>query len=90
VRLSTSSNHSLFIQENTDVLRSSVTMTEEEEAEQKAVYAGKLHVEGQFEYNNLEVAREAAEIACNAVAKMKPSRSKTIDDDWTEHLDRSD
>jgi hypothetical protein len=68
-----------------------VTMTEEEEAEPKAVYAGKLHVEGQFEYSNLEIAREAAEIACNAAAKMKPSRSKTIDDDdWTEHPDRSD
>ena len=67
-----------------------VTMTEEEEAEQKAV-SGKVHVEGQFEYNNLEIAREAAEIACNAAAKLKPARSKTIDDDdWTEHPDRSD
>jgi hypothetical protein len=69
-----------------------VTMTEEEEeAEQKAVSAGKVHVEGQFEYHNLEVAREAAEVACNAAARMRPSRSKTIDDDdWTEHPDRSD
>jgi hypothetical protein len=68
-----------------------VTMTEEEEAVAKAVSAGKVHVEGQFEYNNLEIAREAAEIACNAASKMKPSRSKTIDDDdWTEHPDRSD
>jgi hypothetical protein len=68
-----------------------VTMTEEEEAEQKAVHGGKLHVEGQFEYNNLEIAREAAEIACNAAVKMKPSRSRTIDDDdWTEHPDRTD
>jgi hypothetical protein len=68
-----------------------VTMTEEEKVEQKAVTAGKVHVEGKFEYNNLEIAREAAEVACNAAAKMKPSRSKTIDDDdWTEHPDRSD
>jgi hypothetical protein len=68
-----------------------VTMTEEEEAGQKTVCAGKLHVEGQFEYNNLETAREVAEIACTAAAKMKPLRSKTIDDDdWTEHPDRSD
>jgi hypothetical protein len=68
-----------------------VTMTEEEEAEQKVVHADKLHVEGQFEYNNLEIAREAAEIACNAAAKMKPLRSRTIDDDdWTVHPDRSD
>jgi hypothetical protein len=68
-----------------------VTMTEEEEAIQKPAIGGKIHVEGQFEYNNLEIAREAAEIACNAAAKMRPSRSKTIDDDdWTEHPDRSD
>jgi hypothetical protein len=68
-----------------------VTMTEEEEAVQKAVTAGKVHVEGQFEYCNLELAREAAEVACNAASKMKPSRSKTTDDDdWTEHPDRSD
>ena len=68
-----------------------VTMAEEEEALQQAVSAGKVHVEGQFEYNNLEIAREAAEIACNAAAKMRPSRSRTIDDDdWTTHPDRSD
>ena len=68
-----------------------VTMTEEEEAEQKQGSAGKVHVEGQFEYKNLEIAREAAEVACNAAAKMKPTRTKTIDDDdWTEHPDRSD
>lgn len=68
-----------------------VTMTEEEEAKLKLSNSGKVHVEGQFEYNNLEIAREAAEIACNAAAKMKPSRSRTIDDDdWTEHPDRSD
>ena len=68
-----------------------VTMTEEEEAQPKPATSGKIHVEGQFEYNNLEIAREAAEIACHAAAKMKPSRSRTVDDDdWTEHPDRSD
>ena len=69
-----------------------VTMTEEEESEQQAVRNGlKTHFEGQFEYKNLETAREAAEMACNAAAKMRPSRSRTIDDDdWTEHPDRSD
>ena len=68
-----------------------VTMTEEEETAQRAASAGKVHVEGQFEYNNLEIAREAAEIACHAAAKLRPSRSKTTDDDdWTEHPDRSD
>ncbi len=68
-----------------------VTMTEEEEAELKPASNGKVHVEGQFEYKNLEIAREAAEIACSAAAKLRPSRTKTIDDDdWTEHPDRSD
>jgi len=68
-----------------------VTMTEEEGVEQKQARSGKVHVEGQFEYKNLEIAREAAEVACNAAAKMKPTRTKTIDDDdWTEHPDRSD
>jgi len=68
-----------------------VTMTEEDEMEQKPATGGTVHVEGQFEYKNLEMAREAAEIACNAAAKLRPSRSKTIDDDdWTEHPDRSD
>jgi hypothetical protein len=68
-----------------------VTMTEEEEVKKKTVCGGKVHVEGQFEYANLEIAREAAEIACNAAAKLKPSRTKTIDDDdWTEHPDRTD
>lgn len=68
-----------------------VTMTEEEEMELKPANGGKVHVEGQFEYSNLETAREAAEIACHAAAKLRPSRSRTIDDDdWTEHPDRSD
>jgi hypothetical protein len=66
-------------------------MTEEDEKEKKAVCGGKVHVEGQYEYKNLEIAREAAEVACTAAAKLRPSRMKTIDDDdWTEHPDRSD
>ena len=68
-----------------------VTMTEEEEQGKKPVSGGKVHVEGQYEYKNLEIAREAAEVACTAAAKLRPSRMKTIDDDdWTEHPDRSD
>lgn len=67
-----------------------VTMTEEVEAQQKPV-SGKLHVDGKYEYKNLETAREAAEVACQAAAKLKPSRTKTVDDDdWTGHPDRSD
>jgi len=66
-------------------------MTEEEEAEQQPATGGKVHVEGKYEYKNLEIAREAAEVACNAAVKLRPSRTKTIDDDdWTEHPDRSD
>jgi hypothetical protein len=66
-------------------------MTEEEEAQQKPAHANKVHVEGKYEYKNLEIAREAAEIACTAAVKLRPSRTRTIDDDdWTEHPDRSD
>ena len=68
-----------------------VVMTEEEEPVKQPVGVGKIHVEGQYEYKNLEIAREAAEIACNAAAKLRPLRVRTIDDDdWTEHPDRSD
>ena len=68
-----------------------VTMTEEEEAQQKPALSTKVHVDGKYEYKNLEIAREAAEVACSAAAKLKPSRMKTIDDDdWTGHPDRSD
>jgi len=67
-----------------------VTMTEEEEVS-KAKAEAKVHVDGKYEYNNLEIAREAAEVACHAAVKLKPSRTKTVDDDdWTEHPDRSD
>ena len=68
-----------------------VTMTEGEEAKTKAKARAKVHVDGKYEYKNLELAREAAEVACHAAAKMKPSRTKTVDDDdWTGHPDRSD
>jgi hypothetical protein len=68
-----------------------VTMTEEEEAQRRPTDGVKVHVEGKYEYKNLEIAREAAEVACNAAVKLRPSRTMTIDDDdWTEHPDRSD
>jgi hypothetical protein len=66
-------------------------MTEEEEAQSKAKNKTRVHVDGKYEYKNLELAREAAEVACHAAAKLKPSRTKTVDDDdWTGHPDRSD
>ena len=50
-----------------------------------------IHADAQYEYNSLELAREAAQVACNAAAGLKPARSKaTSDEDWTEHPDRSD
>jgi len=68
-----------------------VTMTEEEEAQFKATTNAKVHIDGKYEYKNLELAREAAEVACHAAAKLKPSRTKTVDDDdWKGHPDRSD
>ena len=68
-----------------------VTMTEEEELRNNIKEAQKVHVEGKYEYKNLELAREAAEVACHAAAKLHPLRTKTIDDDdWTGHPDRSD
>jgi hypothetical protein len=67
-----------------------VTMTEEE-AQNEEIVGTRIHVDGKYEYKNLEIAREAAEIACHAAAKLKPSRTKTVDDDdWTVHPDRSD
>jgi len=52
---------------------------------------GTVHAEGRYEYSTLELARKAEQVACNAAAGMKPSRSKaTSDEDWTEHPDRSD
>ena len=68
-----------------------VTMTEEEEAKSTKVPDVKVHVDGKYEYENLEAAREAAEVACHAAAKLKPASMKAFDDDdWTGHPDRSD
>jgi len=68
-----------------------VTMTEEEEKQRRPKDGGKVHVDGKYEYKNLELAREAAEVACHAAARLNPSRTKTMDDDdWTGHPDRSD
>ena len=50
-----------------------------------------IHADAQYEYKTLELAREAAQVACNAAAGLRPSRSKaTSDEDWTGHPDRSD
>jgi len=59
---------------------------------QSEVVVGKgVHADAQYEYNTLELAREAAQVACNAAAGLKPARSKsTSDEDWTTHPDRSD
>ena len=68
-----------------------VTMTEGEGAQSKAKGEGKVYIDGKYECKNLEVAREAAEVACHAAAKLKPSRTKTVDDDDRRvHPDRSD
>lgn len=68
-----------------------VTMTEEENTQKTAARNTKVHVEGKYEYTNLEVAREAAEIACHAAEKLRPSRTKMMDDDdWAGHPDRTD
>jgi len=56
-----------------------------------AVVGGKIHADGRYEFKTLGQAREAALVACEAAAGMKPSRSQaTSDEDWTEHPDRSD
>jgi hypothetical protein len=50
-----------------------------------------IHADAQYEYNTLELAREAAQVACNAAAGLKPTRSRASSDEtWTEHPDRSD
>jgi len=50
-----------------------------------------IHADAQYEYKTLELAREALQVACNAAASLRPSRSKaTSDETWTEHPDRSD
>jgi hypothetical protein len=68
-----------------------VTMTEEKEAKSKGLVGTRIHIDGKYEYKNLEIAREAAEVACHAASKLKPTRTRTIDDDdWTGHPDRTD
>lgn len=60
-------------------------------SEGKILNGGAVHAEGQYEYSTLELAREAAQAACDAAAGMKPSQSKeTSDEDWPAHPDRSD
>ena len=57
----------------------------------ESVVGKEIHADAQYEYNTLELAREAAQVACNAAAGLKPIRSKaTSDEEWTEHPDRSD
>ena len=57
----------------------------------KVLLSESVHVDGQFEFENLEKAREAAEVACRAAADLNPRRRKEIDDDdWRSHPDRSD
>jgi len=68
-----------------------VTMTEEADKRPSSTKKRTIHVEGTYEYNNLEIAREAAEVACHAAAKLHPARAVAVDDDdWTGHPDRSD
>jgi len=57
----------------------------------KVLLSESVHVDGQFEFENLERAREAAEVACRAAADLNPRRRKEIDDDdWQSHPDRTD
>ena len=68
-----------------------ITLIEANGAGGEASKGGTIHAEGQYEYNTLELAREAAQVACNAATAMKPRRSKaTSDESWTDHPDRSD
>jgi len=49
------------------------------------------HVDGQFMFDNLEKARQAAEVACHAAANLNPCCFKEADDDdWRFHPDRTD
>jgi hypothetical protein len=57
----------------------------------KTPVSSTVHVDGQFEFDNLEKAREAAEVACHAAANLKPRRFREVDDDdWAFHPDRTD
>jgi len=65
-------------------------MTEEVGAERKTVVIRERFMSKDSSSTTTWNAREAAEIACDAAARMEPARSKTIDNDWTEHPDRAD
>jgi len=68
-----------------------VLVIEPNGGEEVTVVGGKIHTDGQYEYNTLELAREAARVACNAATGMNPRRSKaTSDERWADHPDRSD
>ena len=66
-------------------------LMEEANGNKVVVDSKTVHVDGQFEFDNLEKAREAAEVACHAAANLKPRRLTEVDDDdWKFHPDRSD
>jgi hypothetical protein len=68
-----------------------ITLIESNGAEGAASKGGTIHADAQYEYNTLELAREAEQVACNAATGMKPRRSKaTSDESWIDHPDRSD
>ena len=57
----------------------------------KTLVSSNAHVDGQFVFDNLEKAREAAENACHAAANLNPRRmAERDDDDWRFHPDRTD
>lgn len=66
-------------------------MMEEADGNKVLVDSKNVHVDGRFEFDNLEKAREAAEVACHAAANLKPCRMQEVDDDdWKFHPDRTD
>ena len=68
-----------------------VLLLEPNGKQSETVIGKEVHADAQYEYNTLELAREAAQVACNAAAGLKPTRSKaTSDEEWTTHPDRSD
>lgn len=68
-----------------------VTLIEPNGTKHETVVSKGVHADAQYEYETLELAREATQVACNAAAGLRPSRSKASSDEtWTEHPDRSD
>ena len=51
-------------------------MIEEGESEQRSPSTVKVHVEREYEHQDLENARQAAEVACQAAAKLRPSANE--------------